>query len=98
MKNLRNFGQMLQWQMSWESPSEKEIEEGALEFIANKILWLEQEGEHLHQLFNSLENKYKSVSRREDRFWFILTEYENKLYKTDSLFQVKKRNLNQNIF
>ena len=111
--------------LSLESPSEKKIEEGALECekvtelfpvefpsknitrklfvlsfvlpkmirkqkIANKILRVEQEGEHLHQLFNSLENKYKSVSGREERFWFILTEYENKLYITDSLFQVKK--------
>ena len=63
--------------------------------IANKILRLEQEGEHPHQVFNSLENKYKNVSRREDRFWYILTEFENKLYVKDSLFKVKKRNFNR---
>ena len=58
-------------------------------------LRLEQEGGHLHQVFNSLENKYKSVSSREDRFWYILTEFENKLYIKDSLFKVKKRNFNK---
>ena len=33
-------------------------------------------GEHLHQVFNSLENKYKSVSRRENQFWYTFTQYE----------------------
>ena len=33
----------------------------------NTILRFEQEGEHLHQLLNSLENKYKSIYNKEER-------------------------------
>ena len=46
--------------------------------MANEMLRIEQEGEHLHQVFNTLERKYKNVALRERRFWYILQEYENK--------------------
>ena len=46
--------------------------------MANEMLRIEQEGEHLHQVFNTLERKYKNVALRERRFWYMLQEYENK--------------------
>ena len=42
----------------------------------------EQEGEHLHQIFNSIERSYKSVRNKEERYWLMLENYENKLYCT----------------
>ena len=41
--------------------------------LLNKILQLEQQGEHLHAIFNRSENKYKSTK--------MLVDYENKLSK-----------------
>ena len=48
----------------------------------NVILKLEQEGEHLHQIMNSLENRYKAVYNKAERYFLMLEEYENKLYST----------------
>ena len=33
-------------------------------------------------LLNSLENKYKSIYNKEERYWLMLEEYENKYYAT----------------
>ena len=49
--------------------------------MANEMLRIEQEGEHLHQVFNTLERKYKNVALRERRFWYMLQEYENNTMK-----------------
>ena len=59
--------------------------------IVNKILRLEEESEHLYQEFNSLERKYKKVVNRAERLWYILREYENKMYADRSSFQPQKR-------
>ena len=46
----------------------------------NTVLRLEQEGEHLHQILNSLETSFKSVYNKEERYCLILKELENKHY------------------
>ena len=46
----------------------------------NTMLRLEQEGEHLHQILNSLENRFKSVYNKSERYYLILKELENKHY------------------
>ena len=48
----------------------------------NTMLRLEQEGEHLHdhQILNSLENRFKSVYNKAERYFLILKEHENKHY------------------
>ncbi len=35
---------------------------------------LEQEGEHLHQVLNSLETRFKSVYNKQERYFLILGE------------------------
>ena len=43
--------------------------------MANEMLRIEQEGEHLHQVFfnfNTLERKHKNVALRVRRFWYML--------------------------
>ena len=44
------------------------------------VLRLEQEGEHLHQVLNSLETRFKSVYNKQERYFLILRELENKHY------------------
>ena len=46
----------------------------------NTVLRSEQEGEHLHQILNSLETSFKSVYNKEERYCLILKELENKHY------------------
>ena len=46
----------------------------------NTVLRLEQEGEHLHQILNSLETRFKSVYNKAERYFLILKELENKHY------------------
>ena len=46
----------------------------------NTVLRLEQEGEHLHQVLNSLETRFKSVYNKHERYFLILRELENKHY------------------
>ena len=48
--------------------------------IVNKMLRLEQEGEHLHSLMNRAKTKYKSTKNKSDRYWQMLQDHENKLY------------------
>ena len=36
--------------------------------------------EHLHQILNSLENRFKSVYNKTERYFLILKELENKHY------------------
>ena len=55
--------------------------------IANLMLRLEEEGEHLHQVFNSLEKRYKNIKNRARRFWCMLKEYENSKSTDKTLFQ-----------
>ena len=46
------------------------------------MLALEQGGESLHQIMNSLERKYENVAKkvkRSERFWNMFREYENRL-------------------
>ena len=50
--------------------------------LINLILRLEQEGEHLHQLFNTKERSLKSVYNKQYRYFYMLQEYENKVYCT----------------
>ena len=46
----------------------------------NTVLRLEHEGEHLHQVLNSLETRFKSVYNKQERYFLILRELENKHY------------------
>ena len=46
----------------------------------NTVLRSEQEGEHLHQILNSLETRFKSVYNKAARYFLILKELENKHY------------------
>ena len=46
--------------------------------LVNKILRLEQEGEHLHALFNRSETKLKNTKDKSKRYWQMLGDYENK--------------------
>ena len=48
--------------------------------LVNKILRLEQEGEHLHAILNSLETKFKNIFNKEERYYVMLKKYENKIY------------------
>ena len=48
--------------------------------LVNKILRLEQEGEHLHALMNRSENKFKSTKDKSTRYWQMLCDHENKIY------------------
>ena len=58
------------------------------------MLRLEQEGEHLHHLMNTLETKYKSVKDRATRFWYMLQEYENKEGCEKTGFETEKKRRN----
>ena len=46
------------------------------------MMRLEQEGEHLHKEFNSLERSQKQTLFEPKRYYDMLKEYENKLYST----------------
>ena len=46
----------------------------------NTMLRLEHEEEHLHQIMNSLENRFKAVYNKTERYFLILKELENKHY------------------
>ena len=50
--------------------------------LCNKMMRLEQEGEHLHKEFNSLERSQKQTLFKPKRYYDMLKEYENKLYST----------------
>ena len=43
-----------------------------------KRLLTRQEGEHLHAVINRLE---RNLTRTMNRYWQVLREYENKIYK-----------------
>lgn len=59
--------------------------------ISNLMLRREEEGEHLHQVFNSLEKRFKNIKNRARRFWCMLKEYENSKGADKSLFQKAKK-------
>ena len=59
--------------------------------IANLMLKVEEEGEHLHQVFNSLEKRFKNIKNRARRFWYMLKEYENSQGADKSLFQTARK-------
>ena len=46
--------------------------------IINKILCLEQEGEHA--VINRIERNLTMTLNKSTRYWQVLREYENKLY------------------
>ena len=48
--------------------------------IINKILRLEQEGEHLHAVINRIERNLTMTLNKSTRYWQVLRDYENKLY------------------
>ena len=50
--------------------------------LMNAMFRLEQEGEHAHQILNSLETRFKSVFNKSERYYLILKEFENKHYAT----------------
>ena len=50
--------------------------------MCNRMMRLEQEGEHLHKELNSLERSQKQTLNKAKRYFDILKEYENKLYAT----------------
>ena len=41
---------------------------------------LEQEGEHIHKLLNDIERILRNTLNREERYFKIIKEYENKVY------------------
>ena len=54
--------------------------------LMNTLLHFEQEGEHLHQIFNSMENSYKAIFNKSYRYFLMLESYENTLYATKNNF------------
>ena len=50
--------------------------------LVNTIFGLEQEGEHIHQILNSLERVYKPIASKPMRYFSMLQAYENKIYCT----------------
>ena len=48
--------------------------------MVNKILRLEQEGEHIHAVINRLERNLTMTMNKSTRYWQVLREYENKIY------------------
>ena len=48
--------------------------------MVNKILRLEQEGEHIHAVINRLERNLTMTTNKSTRYWQVLREYENKIY------------------
>ena len=48
--------------------------------IINKILRLEQEGEHLHAVINRIERNLTMTLNKSTQYWQVLRDYENKLY------------------
>ena len=48
--------------------------------MINKILRLEQEGEHIHAVINRLERNLTMTTNKSTRYWQVLREYENKIY------------------
>ena len=48
--------------------------------LLNAIFRLEQEGEHAHQILNSLETRFESVYKKSEMYFLILKEFENEHY------------------
>ena len=55
--------------------------------MMNKILRLEQEGEHIHQVMNVKERRKKMILKRHERFWKILVDREDSVYSDYSDFE-----------
>ena len=64
----------------------------------NTLLRFEQEGEHLHQIFNSMENTYKAIFNKSYRYFLMLESYENTLYATKKNFVDEYKNKQDKIF
>ena len=45
----------------------------------------------LHQVFNSLEKRFKNIKNRARRFWCMLKEYENSQGADKSLFETARK-------
>ena len=50
--------------------------------LVNAMFRLEQEGEHLHKLLNDIERNLRNILNREERYYKMIREYENKVYCT----------------
>ena len=50
--------------------------------LVNKMMRLEQEGEHIHQVMNTLERVYKPIANKPLRYFHMLEAFENKIYCT----------------
>ena len=50
--------------------------------LVNTMFRLEQEGEHIHQVLNSLERVYKPIAHKPLRYFHMIEAYENKIYCT----------------
>ena len=48
----------------------------------NTMFRLEQEGEHIHKILNSLERVYKPVANKPLCYFHMIAAYENKIYCT----------------
>ena len=48
--------------------------------LVNTMFRLEQEGEQIHQVLNSLERVYKPVANKPLRYFHMIEAYENKIY------------------
>ena len=55
--------------------------------MMNKILRLEQEGEHIHQVMNVKERRKKMILKRHERFWKMLVDWEDSIYSDYSDFE-----------
>ena len=48
--------------------------------LVNVMFRLEQEWKHLHKLLNDIERNMRNILNREERYYKMIKEYENKVY------------------
>ena len=48
--------------------------------LVNTMFRLEQEGEHIHQILNSLEKVYKPIAYKPLRYFHMIEAYKNKIF------------------
>ena len=57
--------------------------------LCNKMMRLEQEGEHLHKELSGLERSQKQYLNKAKTYFEMLKEFKNKLYSTKMFDQNK---------
>ena len=72
----------LTWSLSLVTP---QLIRGNPPGFINKILQLEQMGEHLHQVMNKKERRKKIILKRHERFWKMMIDWENSLYSDSTV-------------